>query len=309
MFGRVKAGLAVAAAAVTACSLAACGSSSAAGTASPTGGASAAAAQGKAASFLPADVRNSGTFKVGMEIDYPPMEYYKAGTQTPTGLDVDLGKAIASKLGLTPEFVNTKWAGLIPALNTHRYDVIMSSMGDFTDRQQQIDFVDYLNVGEGGIVKNTNAAKFTTRSSLCGQKVSAQTGTVAIKAAQDLSKQCVSEGKPKIQISTFPDDNSGLLAVRTGRTVLHIMDLPSALYEQETAGGGNTYKVVLPNITGGIPYGIGVAKGQPQLVKAVKTALDEIIQDGEYAAVLKKYDLSSGAVESAVVNGGTTSSQ
>ena len=244
-----------------------------------------------------------------MEIDYPPMEYYKAGTQTATGLDVDLGKAIANKLGLTPEFVNTKWAGLIPALNTHRYDVIMSSMGDFTDRQQQIDFVDYLNVGEGGIVQKANAAKFTTRSSLCGQKVSAQTGTVAIKAAQDLSKQCVSEGKPKIQISAFPDDNSGLLAVRTGRTVLHIMDLPSALYEQETAGGGNTYKVVLPNITGGIPYGIGVAKGQPQLVKAVKTALDEVIQDGEYSAVLKKYDLLSGAVQSAVVNGGTTSSQ
>ncbi len=258
---------------------------------------------------MPSSVRDSGTFKVGMEIDYPPMEYYKTGTQDPTGVDVALGKAIAKKLGLTPEFVNTKWDGLIPALDTHRYDVIMSSMGDFTDRQKQIDFVDYLNVGEGGIVKKANATKFSTRSSLCGKKVSAQTGTVAIKAANDLSAQCVSDGKPKIQISTFPDDNSGLLAVRTGRVDLHIMDLPSAIYEQETAGGGNTYKVVLPNITGGVPYGIGVAKGQPQLVKAIRTALDEIINDGEYAAVLKKYNLSSGAVAKAAVNGGTTSSQ
>ena len=307
MFGRAKTGLAVALAAVTAMSLAACSSSNA--TATKTTNNASTAPIGKAASLLPAGVRDSGTFKVGMEIDYPPMEYYKTGTQTPTGLDVELGKALAKKLGLTPEFVNTKWAGLIPALDTHRYDVIMSSMGDFTDRQKQVDFVDYLNIGEGGIVKKANATKFSTRSSLCGKKVSAQTGTVAIKAANDLSAQCASDGKPKIQISTFPDDNSGLLAVRTGRVDLHIMDLPSAIYEQKTAGDGNTYNVVLPNITGGVPYGIGVAKGQPQLVKAIKTALNEIISDGEYATILKKYDLSRGAVKSAVVDGGKTSSQ
>ena len=87
------------------------------------------------------------------------------------------------------------------------------------------------------------------------------------------------------------------------------MDLPMAIYEAGTAGGGNTYSVVLPNITGGIPYGIGVAKGSTKLVSAVKTALDEIIKSGEYGAILKKHNLSIGAVAAGVVNGGKTRSE
>ena len=296
----IKPGLSLALAAVTAVSLAACSGGSQAPTAQP---------QGAKSALLPASIASSGTIKVGMSIASPPMEYYKSDNTTATGVDVEIAQAIAAKLGVTATFVNTKWAGLIPALNTHRYDLIMSSMGDFTNRQKQLDFVDYLSMGEGGVVDKAHAGEFTTPMSLCGKKVGATVGTVAIKAAQDTSAKCTAAGNPAVQISTFPDDNSGLLAVRTGRVELHIMDLPMATYEAANAEGGNTYSVVLPNMTGGIPYGIGVAKGNTQLTNAVKTALDEIIKSGEYGAILEKHGLSIGAVKSAVVNGGTTSSE
>jgi polar amino acid transport system substrate-binding protein len=70
----------------------------------------------------------SGVLTVGMEIGYPPMEYYDADGKTPQGFDVDMAKAVAEKLGLRVEFVDTPWSDIFAGVETGKYDCVMSSV-------------------------------------------------------------------------------------------------------------------------------------------------------------------------------------
>jgi len=69
-----------------------------------------------------------GVLLIGMEIGYPPMEYYDNDGKTPIGFDVEMGKAIAAKLGLKAEFIDVAWDGIFAGVETNRYDAIMSSV-------------------------------------------------------------------------------------------------------------------------------------------------------------------------------------
>ena len=69
-----------------------------------------------------------GVLTIGMDIGYPPMEYFGPDGSTPMGFDVEMGKALAAKLGLRAEFVNTAWDGIFAGVETNRYDAIMSSV-------------------------------------------------------------------------------------------------------------------------------------------------------------------------------------
>jgi len=69
-----------------------------------------------------------GVLTVGMDIGYPPMEYFAPDGATPMGFDVEMGKAISAKMGLKAEFVNTAWDGIFAGVETNRYDAIMSSV-------------------------------------------------------------------------------------------------------------------------------------------------------------------------------------
>ena len=82
----------------------------------------------------------SGVLSIGMEIGYPPMEYYDSDGKTPIGFDVDMGKAIAAKLGLRAEFIDVAWDGIFAGVDTNRYDTIMSSVTITEARQRAHNF-------------------------------------------------------------------------------------------------------------------------------------------------------------------------
>lgn len=78
---------------------------------------------------------------VGMELAYPPFETTDAANN-PTGISVDFAKALGAALGREVVIENIAWAGLIPALETKKVDVIISSMTITEERKKQIDFSD-----------------------------------------------------------------------------------------------------------------------------------------------------------------------
>lgn len=69
-----------------------------------------------------------GVLTVGMAIEYPPMEYYAADSKTPMGFDVEMAKAIAAKMGLQAEFVDTAWDGIFAGVDTGKYDCVISAV-------------------------------------------------------------------------------------------------------------------------------------------------------------------------------------
>lgn len=78
--------------------------------------------------------------KVGMEVAYPPFEYFKEDQTTITGLDHDLAVAIGKELGYEVEFVNTAWDNIFTDLDDKKYDVIMSAITITDERKEKYDF-------------------------------------------------------------------------------------------------------------------------------------------------------------------------
>ena len=255
---------------------------------------------------VPAAIAEADELKVGSDIAYAPVEFYEEGTQNVMGLDPDLCAAIAEKLDLSKgcNFQNQTFDGLIPALAAGRFDIIMSAMSDNKERQATIDFVDYFNVGTSILVKKGNPEKIQSLDDLCGKTVGLQAGTTQEEVAKEQSAKCEADGKGKIEVLTFETDPEAQQQLKAGRTVADMNDFPVAAYVAQTSGGGNDFEVVGEQIGAG-PYGIGVPKEATELRDALKAALEAIIEDGTYAEILEKWNVSQGAIAEVTINAGT----
>jgi polar amino acid transport system substrate-binding protein len=240
----------------------------------------------------PSSVKSSGTLAFCSDITYPPEESYKPGTTTPEGSDIDLGKYIATKMGVKARFDNTGFDGIIAALLAKKCDAIISGMNDTPERRKQVAFVDYLKVGQSFMVKNGNPDHITGIDSLAGKSASVETGTTNKDYLDAQSKRLKSMGKKAIKVVTFPKDTDAANALRTGRVDAYFGDAPVvAYYIEQTpdafALGGTP---VNP-----IPIGIAIRKDDALLRGSVKRAIDMAYADGTMNQILKRWKLA-GAV-------------
>ena len=74
---------------------------------------------------------DGGTLRVGMEIGYPPLEYYDDDGVTPIGIDVELANALAEEMGVKVELIDTAWAGIFAGLDKGDYGCIISGGGSY----------------------------------------------------------------------------------------------------------------------------------------------------------------------------------
>jgi len=277
--------------------LAACGGSSPAPSAAPSG------VDPAAAALLPAAVKSAGVLRAATDGSYPPNEYSEPGSTTLIGFDVDLANALAKKLGVRVTFDNAKFDSILTGITAGRYDWALSSFTDNKKRQQVVDFVDYFTAGTSILVKKGNPEGISKLEDLCGKNVALESGTVQVSIAEGAT---CPPGK-KINVTQLPDDAAARLQVTTGRAVADMNDFPVAEYTARTQGGGNTFEVVGTQYESA-PYGIACAKGTG-LAPAVQKALQSLIADGTYDAILAKYQLQQGALKTATINGGTGSGE
>jgi len=280
--------------------VAACGGSSGTPSAAPTSSLPSAA---PLASLLPEAVRTAGVLRVGSDIAYAPVEFFDTDGKTAIGIDPDLAAAIGEQLGVKLEFQNGTFDGLITSLRSKRIDLVMSALSDTSERQKLIDFVDYFTAGTSILVKKGNPAKITGLDDFGGKTIALQRGTTQEEVAKAQVTTCQQAGKP-LKILAFDRDTEALLQVKQGRAVADMNDFPVAAYNAKTSGGGSDFEVVGEQIEAG-PYGIGVRKEDTALRDALQKALQALIDNGTYARVLAKWNVSQGAVKTATVNGGS----
>ncbi|WP_209559641.1 ABC transporter substrate-binding protein [Frigoribacterium sp. PvP032] len=256
------------------------------------------------ASQLPSDIADSGTLTVGSFVQSAPNNFYAADGSTVIGSDHDLITAVGKKLGLEVEYQNQDFGSLITSLQSGRVDVTIAAMNDTAERQQAIDFVDYLTSGITLMVQKGNPADITGPDTLCGKTIAVVTGTSQQEFAEATSTQCESDGEEPLDITVTDSDSQNQTQLRTGRIDAIVNDLPSAVYISKTAQDGQAFEVVPGDVIDGAPYGIGVNKDDPELRDAVAAALDSLIEDGTYGEVLDAWGITSGSVTEATVNGG-----
>lgn len=253
---------------------------------------------------LPPAIAESKTVNVGSNIQSAPNNFYAGDGTTPIGYEVDLAKAIGSKLGVEMAYQDMAFGSLITSLQSGRIDMTMAAMNDTKERQQQIDFVDYFSSGITIMVQKGNPEGITGPEALCGKNIALVQGTSHQRFATAQSEKCMQEGQPAINITATDSDTQNQNQLRTGRVAAILNDLPSAVYISRTANDGNAFEVVPgPPIEGG-PYGIGFAKTNTALRDSVNEALSALMADGTYTQILESWGVEQGALTETAVNGG-----
>jgi len=145
-----------------------------------------------------------------------------------------------------------------------------------------------------------NPSKISKLEDLCGKKVALESSTTQVKLA--MSAKCT--GGSKVMVTQLPDDATARLQVTTGRAVADMVDFPVAAYITKTSSGGKDFEVVGTQYDSA-PYGVAISKQLPQVRDAVKKALGQLVADGTYDTILKKYDIEQGALKTPTINAGS----
>src|SRR5581483_2977612 len=107
--------------------------------------------------------------------------------------------------------------GLIPALQSKRIDIINSAMYIRPEREEQVDFVPYLTVGNEIVVQAKNPKGIKSREDMCGVKVAVTLGGFQEKLAREDDENCKKAGKAGVEVMTFPTAQDAALALKNGR--------------------------------------------------------------------------------------------
>ncbi len=255
----------------------------------------------KAAALVPAALAKKGTVTVAADASYPPNEFIASNGHTVVGMDADLAVGLFSDLGLKVNVVNATFDTIIPGLAAGKYDVGMSSFTDTKEREKTVNFVDYFEAGTSFFEKSRGGPAVTNLASLCGLTVSVETGTTEQTDAGAQAKKCPSS--KKLTVLPYPSQNGANLALSSGRAQVSMADSPVAAYQVKQSSGafklvGQTY--------GTAPYGIAVPKSSGKLDQAILLALQDLIKNGRYASILKKWAIESGADTHPAINGATS---
>ena len=120
------------------------------------------------------EIKRSGEIRIGTEGAFPPFNYFDERNQL-TGFEVDLGNAIAERLGLKPRWIVQSFDTLLIQLNQGRFDFVIASHGITEERARAVDFTNP-HYCTGGVIVSRKGGPRTTKD-LQGKVVGVQVGT------------------------------------------------------------------------------------------------------------------------------------
>lgn len=235
------------------------------------------------------DTAKKTTLNVGSDMTFPPYEYLEDGK--PKGVDVEIMAKIAESDGsYQPNWIDTRWANLIPGLKGKKFDVLFSSMYITKERLQQIDMIPYYKTDIALLVRGDSTLNPKGPDDLCGTVVGTMKGTAFATQLQEISeKRCVAKGKAEIKVREFessPQTTQSLLA--------HAVDIQyddAAVMANAVKNLGSKVKVTSTESFYPILGGIGVRKGDTETYKKIEDGLNKIKASGEYHKILAAHGL------------------
>ncbi len=218
------------------------------------------------------DVKKSGKIIIASEGAYPPFNFFKGPTLT--GFEIELAEAMAKKMGLEVEWKALAFDALLAGLRQDRWDWVIASFGITAERAKAVTFTEPDYCSGGVIVSKDPAIKAV--QDLTGKVVAVQTGTTYLEHVQKL---------PGIkEVKNFPKDTDARSALVNGRVDAWVTDRFVAQGAVTPESGLHMGDFVFVERVAS-----AVKKGNTSLAAAIDKAREEILADGTYAAISKKY--------------------
>jgi polar amino acid transport system substrate-binding protein len=265
--------------------------------ASPSAEASVAASPSPSpAGLVPPDrIKTAAKLVFCTDISYAPEEFYAADGTTAQGSDIDIATQIAKYWGVPVEIDNTGFDSIILALNAKKCDLVISGMNDTADREKQVDFVDYLSVGQGLLVPTGNPKGIHTLADLSGKDVAVQVGTTNLDALTAENVTLKAAGKPQINIHGYQKDTDAFSQLALHRVDAYSTDSPVVAYYNSLPGNAGKYEVGGTPINPA-PIGIAMRKDDTGMKTAVQAAIDAMYADGSLTAIVAKWGMTNAVV-------------
>ena len=222
-----------------------------------------------------------GILSVGVEVGYPPMEYFDTDGKTLIGFDIELAKALADRLGLQVKFIDTAWEGIMAGLDAEKYDIAVN-ITIIPERQIKHNFTKpYIDSSIAIVALKKSSLIIEKPEDIAGFSAAYQSGTTAQYFTEALCEKGVvftPFSYDKI-LNCFDD-------LRIGRVDLVAADNLAAY--GYTGEENSPFEVVWQ---GPVDEYIGMClkKGNNDLTIALDTALDELFDDGTMSALFLRF--------------------
>ena len=236
------------------------------------------AATPDAAADLLAEIKDSGVITIAMEGTWAPWTYHDE-SDTLVGYDVEVGQKLAARLGVTPQFIEGEWDGLLAGLEAGRYDIMINGVDITPERQQKYDFSIPYAYNRTAVIVRADDDRITAMEDLDGMSTA---NTISSTYAETAEKYGA-------QVTGVDDLNQTMELLLSGR-IDATLNAEVTFYDYMKAhpDAGLKIAAIDPEQTS---VAIPMRKGEEtaSLLEAVNTALAELAADGELKALSEKY--------------------
>lgn len=255
--------------------------------------------QEEIAALLPAGALGSdGSLDIGAATDYAPAEFLDANGK-PIGYDADLTQALGKVLGVDATMHSASFDSIIAKVGTE-YDAGISSFSITNERMQNVDMIQYVQVGsQFNVAKgNPKGIDVSDHLNLCGKIVGVQTGTAQADAIEADSQACTAAGQDAIDVRSY-DKQAEATAALAGSTLdATYSDSTVAGYAVETTDGAVE---TLGEVEDAAPQGVVLQKNS-QIHIAIQAALQYLMDNGILTDILESWGVEDAALSNATLN-------
>lgn len=242
----------------------------------------------EARELLPQSIRQTGKLKV-VGFPHPPDLLVGEDGKTLTGLDVSLGKALGTVLGVEIEIAAaTSPANTLIGIDSGRYDIMLTTQLDTVERQRKYDFVDWQVNNEAYV--HLAHLKVDALDDLCGLTVGVPAGSASERSAEKVSARCITKSKKAIAIRGFENSSALLIGLQSRRIDVMGTGLNSALYLMKANNGSGRFRLydAKAQITSIGRAGSVVRKGSG-LAPAIHRAMLVLDQSGQLKTIVAEW--------------------
>ncbi|WP_159451308.1 ABC transporter substrate-binding protein [Demequina sp. NBRC 110054] len=229
-----------------------------------------------------------------------PYNFLADDNETFEGINVDLAAALSEELGREIVFENASFDTIIPGLTSGRYDVALTGMFDTLEREETVDFVDYLAAKNDFLVP-MDVSGIESMDDLCGYSVGIPGGALEADMLAEASTACEDAGEEPIEVNEYADLDAVVLALTSGR--IEVAPNDSAANAYIMSQYPDELQVMGAYLTDGY-FAAGFAKDS-ELVQEFNDAFAAIMEDGTYEEILSEWGIDDRALDEPIINGAT----
>jgi polar amino acid transport system substrate-binding protein len=251
---------------------------------------------------LPKEILEAGELVSVNSGSFPPYEIV-GDNRGITGASADLTEALGALLGLRIRHETVSGlASILAGIRSGRYQLASGPIGDFPERETANDFIDFVQEFVVFAVQKGNPKSIRMLGDVCGSRIAVMSVGSAERVIRQQAEECLMAGRPAVEVMSFPDQPTAILAVRSRRTeAFFSSQAPLTYFVEQAKGQLELAATGERNGFENLYQGSVVPKGSV-LGGVVLEGYRRLFDDGTYAVIMKRWGLEGNMIKAPGLN-------